>query len=112
MYRSDPGCAKPPRYIYVPMPKYVPVTMPSPALVAATPAPTRAAIPVSTSMSNSLTLILSRVSRDLEHEGWVERPRRIRVETRAMYDASPEYVHRHGSLLDHATMVSMLAKGE
>ena len=39
-------------------------------------------------------------------------PERTRGETRALRDASREYAHRHGIPLDHAAMVSMLAKGE
>ena len=37
---------------------------------------------------------------------------RTRGETRTLRDASREYAHRYGLLLDHAAMVSMLAKGE
>ena len=37
---------------------------------------------------------------------------RTRGDTRALRDASREYAHRHGIPLDHAAMVSMLAKGE
>ena len=39
-------------------------------------------------------------------------PRRTRGETRALRDASWGYAHRYGIPLDHAAMVSMLAKGE
>ena len=39
-------------------------------------------------------------------------PGRTRGETRALRDASREYAHRHGIPLDHAAMVSMLAKDE
>ena len=39
-------------------------------------------------------------------------PGRTHGETRALRDASREYAHRHGLPLDHAAMVSMLAKGE
>ena len=39
-------------------------------------------------------------------------PRKTRGETRALRNASREYAHRHGEPLDHAAMVSMLAKGE
>ena len=39
-------------------------------------------------------------------------PGRTRGETRALRDASRDYAHRHGIPLDHAAMVSMLAKGE
>ena len=52
------------------------------------------------------------VSRELEYEGYVEMPGRTRGETRALRDTSREYAHRHGLPLDHAAMVSMLAKGE
>ena len=39
-------------------------------------------------------------------------PVRARGETRALRDASRDYAHRHGISLDHAAIVSMLAKGE
>ena len=52
-----------------------------------------------------------RVSRELEHEGYVETPGRTRGEIRALRDAR-ENAHRRGIPLDHAAMVSMLAKGE
>ena len=39
-------------------------------------------------------------------------PGRTRGETRVVRDASRDYAHRHGIPLDHAAMVSMLAKGE
>ena len=39
-------------------------------------------------------------------------PGRKSGETRALRDASRDYAHRHGIPLDHAAMVSMLAKGE
>ena len=42
----------------------------------------------------------------------MEMPGRTRGEIRALRDASREYIHRHGLPLDHAAMVSMLAKGE
>ena len=42
----------------------------------------------------------------------MEMPGRTCGETRALPDASREYAHRHGIPLDHAAMVSMLAKGE
>ena len=42
----------------------------------------------------------------------MEMPGRTRGETRALRDASREYAHHHGIPLDHASMVSMLAKGE
>ena len=110
--RSAP--TKPPRDIYVPMPQSVPVAAPSPAPVATPPAPAPAATlpPPSTRTSNSPAPFPPRVSRELEHEGYVEMPGRTRGETRALRDASREYAHRHGILLDHAAMVSMLAKGE
>ena len=50
-----------------------------------------------------------RVSRELEHRGYVEKPGRTRGETHAMRAASREYAHSHG---DHVAMVSMLTKGE
>ena len=37
---------------------------------------------------------------------------RTRGETRALRDAPPDCAHRYGIPLDHAAMVSMLAKGE
>ena len=39
-------------------------------------------------------------------------PGRTHGETRALRDASRDYAHRHGVPLDHAAMVSMLAKGK
>ena len=60
-------------------------------------------------MSNPLTPMPPRVSRELEHNGYVEIPGRTRGETRALRAASLEYAHNHG---DHVAMVSMLAKGE
>ena len=42
----------------------------------------------------------------------MEMPGRTRGETRALRDASREYAPRHGIPLDHAAMVSILAKGE
>ena len=42
----------------------------------------------------------------------MEIPGRTRNETCALRDASRDYVHSHGLPLDHAAMVSMLAKGE
>ena len=105
---------EPPRDIYVLMPQSVPVAAPSPAPVATPPAPAPAATlpPPPTRTSNSPAPISPRVSRELEHEGYVEMPGRTRGETRALRDASREYAHRHGVPLDHAAMVSMLAKGE
>ena len=47
-----------------------------------------------------------------KNEGYVEMPGRTGSETRALRDASREYAHRHGLPLDHAAMVSMLAKGK
>ena len=105
---------EPPRDIYVPMPQSVPVAAPSPAPVATPPTPAPAATlpPPPTRTSNSPAPIPPRVSRELEHEGYIEMPGRTRGETRALRDASRDYVHRHGIPLDHAAMVSMLAKGE
>ena len=105
---------EPPRDIYVPMPQSVPVAAPSPAPVATPPAPAPAATlpPPPTRTSNSPAPIPPRVSRELEHEGYVEMPGRTRGETRALRDASRDYALRHGIPLDHAAMVSMLAKGE
>ena len=42
----------------------------------------------------------------------MEMPERTRGETRALRDASRDCAHRYGIPLDHAAMVSMLAKGE
>ena len=39
-------------------------------------------------------------------------PGRTRGETRALRDASRDNAHRYGIPLDHAAMVSMLARGE
>ena len=105
---------EPPRDIYVPMPHSVPIAAPSPVPVATPPAPAPAATlpPPPTRTSNSPAPIPPRVSRELEHEGYVEMPGRTRGETRALRDASRDYAHRHGTPLDHAAMVSMLAKGE
>ena len=105
---------EPPRDIYVPMPQSVPVAAPPPAPVATPPAPASAATlpPPPTRTSNSPASISSRVSRELEHEGYVEMPGRTRGETLALRDASRDYAHRHRIPLDHAAMVSMLAKEE
>ena len=105
---------EPPRDIYVPMPQAVAVAAPSPAPVATRPAPAPAATlpPPPTRTSNSLAPIPPRVSRELEHEGYMKMPGKTRGETRALRDASREYAHRHGISLDHGAMVSMLAKGE
>ena len=105
---------EPPRDIHVPMPQSEPVAAPSPAPVATPPAPAPVAIlpPPPTPTSNPPAPIPPRVSRELEHEGYVAMLGRTRGETRALRDASREYAHRHGIPLDHAAMVSMLAKGE
>ena len=105
---------EPPRDIYIPMPQSVPVAAPSPAPVATPSAPAPAATlpPPATRTSNSPAPIPPRVSRELEHEGYVEIPRWTRGETRALRDASRDYAHRYGIPLDHAAVVSMLAKGE
>ena len=42
----------------------------------------------------------------------MEMPGRTRGETRALRDASRDNAHRYGIPLDHAAMVSMLARGE
>ena len=63
---------KPPRDIYVPMPKYVPVATLSPAPAAAPPAPAPAATPPPASVSKSPAPILPRVSRETKHKGYVE----------------------------------------
>ena len=71
---------EPPRDIYVPMPQSVPVAAPSPAPVATPPAPAPAATlpPPPTQTSNSPAPIPPRVSRELEHEGYMEMPGRTR----------------------------------
>ena len=103
---------KPPRDIYVPMPQSVPSAVPSPVPVATPPAPAPAATLPPTRTSNSPTPIPPRVNNNLEHEGYVEMPGRTRGETRALRDASRDNAHRYGIPMDHAAMVSMLAKGE
>ena len=103
---------EPPRDIYVPMPQSVPVAAPSPAPVATPPAPAPAATLSPTRTSNSPAPISPRVSRKLEHDGYVETPGKTRGETRPLRDASRDNAHRYGIPLDHAAMVSMLAKGE
>ena len=105
---------EPPRDIYVPMPQFVPVTAPSPAPVATPPAPAPAATlpPPPTRTSNSPAPIPPRVSRELEHEGYVEMPGRTRGETRVLRDVSRDYDHRYGLPMDHAVMLSMLATRE
>ena len=105
---------EPPRDIYVPMPQSVPVAVPSPAPVATSPAPAPAeTLPTPpTPTSNSPASIPLRVSHELEYEVYVEMPRRKRGETRTLRDASRECAHRHGLPLDHATMVSILAKAK
>ena len=115
----------PPEYIYVPMP--VPsVAAPAPAPVPPAPAPAPSPRPVPAPaptpatptppppkyMSNPPTQIPPRVSRELAHEGYVEVPGRTRGKTCAMRDASRDYARRHSMPLDHATLVSMLDKGE
>ena len=65
-----------------------------------------------TQTSNPPPPVPPRVSRDLEHEGYVKMPGRTRGETRALRNASRDYAHRHGIPLDHAAMVSMLAEGK
>ena len=97
---------EPLRDIYVPMPQSVPVAAPSPAPVATPPAPVPAATlpPPPTRTSNSPAPIPPRVSRELEHEGYVEMPGKTFGETRALSDASRDYAHRHGIPLDHAAI--------
>ena len=103
-----------PRDIYVLMPQSVPVAAPflSPVATAPAPAPAERIPPPPTPMSNSPAPIPPRVSRELKYEGYVEMPGRTGGETRALRDASRDYAHRHGLPLDHAAIVSMLAKGE
>ena len=105
---------EPPRDIYAPMPQSLPVAAPSPAPVTTPPAraPAETLRPPPTRTSNSPAPVPPRVSRELEHEGYVEMPGRTRGEIRALRDASRDYAHRYGIPLDHAAMVSMLAKGE
>ena len=96
------------------MPQSVPVAMPSPAPVATPPAPALLETLPSppTPMSNSPAPAPLRVRHELEYEGYVEIPGRTRGETRALRDASRDYAHQHGLPLDHAAMVSVLAKDE
>ena len=103
-----------PKDRYVLIPQSVPVAAPSPTPVAAPPAPAPATTlsPPPTPMPNSPAPIPLRVSRELEYGGYEEMPGRTRGETRALRDASRECAHRYGLPLDHASMVSMLAKGE
>ena len=82
------------RDIYVPMPKSMPVAALFSAPAAARPAPTLAATPPK-SVSNPPIMIPSRVSREIEHAGYVKMPGRMLGETRAMREASRKYVHRH-----------------
>ena len=111
----------------MPMPTPVPsVAAPAPALVPPAPAPAPSPTPVSAPaptpapptppppvpMPNSPAPIPPRVNRELAQEVYVEMPGRTHGETRAMHDASREYVHRHGLPLDHEALVSMLGKGE
>ena len=74
------------RDIYVPMPQSGPVAAPSPAPVATPPVPAPAATlpPPPTRTSNSSAPIPPRVSRELEHEGYMEMTGRTRGETRAL----------------------------
>ena len=58
---------EPPRYTYVPMPKYVPVAALSPAPVTAPPAPAPSATSPPIPISKPPAPILPRVSRELEH---------------------------------------------
>ena len=110
----------PPEEIYVPMPTSVPsvaVPVPAPAttptpIPAPAPTPALTMPPPPTPMTNSPASIPLRVSHELAHEEYVEMPGRTRGETRALRDASREYVHRHGLPLDHAALVLMLEKGE
>ena len=113
----------PSKDIYVPIPTPVSsVAAPVPAPIPPAPSPTPVSAPAPTPalpmspppvpMSNSPSPIPPRVSRELAREGYVGMPGRTRGETRAMRDASREYVHRHGLPLDHAALVSMLEKGE
>ena len=94
------------------MPQSVPVAAPFSAPTPPALAPAKTLPPPPTPALNSPAPIPPRVSRELEYEEYVEIPGRTRGETRALRDASREYAHRHGLPLDHAAMVSMLAKGE
>ena len=104
----------PSRDIYVPMSQSVPVASPSPAPVATPPAPAPAEIlpPPPIPTSNSPAPLPPRVSREIEYEGYVEMPGKTRGETRALRDASREYVHRHGLPLDHAAMCQYWRKAK
>ena len=89
--------------IYVPMPHPVPIAAPSPAPVATPPAPALAETlpPAPTPTSNSPAPIPPRVSRELEHEEYVEMPGRTRAETCALRGASREYAL---AMVYHCTM--------
>ena len=75
-------------YIYVTMLKSVRVATPSPIPVAGPTSPAAAAMSPQEPMSIYLTPMPPRVSRELEHRGYVEIPGRTRGETRAMRAAS------------------------
>ena len=102
---------KPPRDIYVLMPKSVPVAALSPAPAAAPLASASASTTPPASGLEPPAPIPPRVGRDIKNEGHVEMPGRTRGETRVMRDALQEYAHRHGvlSTMEHAALVSMLA---
>ena len=105
---------EPPRDIYVLMPQSVPIAAPSPSPVATPPASASAETlpPPPTPMANSAAPIPPRVSLKLEYEGYVEMAARSRGEIRALYDTKREYAHRHVLPMNHAAVVSILAKGE
>ena len=92
----------------------MPVAASSPAPAAFPLAPAPAATPPPASVLKPPAPIPPRVSHDIKHEENVEMPGRTRGETRAMHGTLLEYAHRHGllSTMEHAAMVSMLAKGE
>ena len=101
---------EPPRDIYVPLPQSVPVPSPAPFATPPAPAPAETLPPPPTLTSNSPAPIPPRVTRELEYEGYEKM--RTPGEIHALRGVSREYAHRHGLPLDHAAMVSMLAKGE
>ena len=105
---------EPLRHIYAAVSKSMPVAAPSPAPAAAPPAPAPAEMPPPTSALKPTAPILTRVSRNLEHEGYKAMSGRTRGETCALRDVSREYAHFHGllSMMEHAALVSMLANRE
>ena len=103
---------EPPRDIYVPLPQSVPVPSSAPFATPPAPAAAETLSPPPTSTSNSPAPVPPRVTRELEYEGYEKMPGRTRGGIHPLRGVSREYAHRHGLPLDHAAMVSVLAKGE